>query len=243
MEDVLLMSDELEALRQVNSPTISNAIEMFDVRPRNVGFMHPEIKCMFPDLGVMVGYATTVTIKANQPAPADRVISRDAYWKHLLEVPEPRVAVVLDLDDPPCVGSFWGEVNSSVHKALGVVGTITQGGVRDLDEMRSIGFHTFAMAPIVSHAYVHIEEFGIPVKVGGVLVHPGDLIHADKHGAIIIPKEIAKQVAAAARDLDAAERILINEARSGRATVESLAKANAACREALEWVHKKYSRK
>lgn len=241
MPESVLNLDQINALRQINSPTISNAIELFNVRPRNTGFLDSRIKCMFPDLGAMVGFATTVTIMANQPA-ARGAPSREAYWDHILSIPAPRVAVVLDLDNPPCVGSFWGEVNSSVHKALGCVGTITEGGVRDLDEMKSIGFHTLAMAPIVSHAYVHIENFGIPVKVGGVVISPGDLVHADRHGAIVIPKDIAKDVAAAAHELDAAERILINEARSGKATLESLKKANAECRAALEAVANKFGR-
>lgn len=251
MTDILtLTTAELDALRQVNSPTISNAIELFNVRPRNVGFLDSRLKCMFPDFGAMVGYATTVTIMANQPAPKGAP-TREAYWEHVLSIPAPRIAVVLDLDNPQCVGSFWGEVNSSVHRALGCVGTITEGGVRDLDEMKSIGFQTLAVAPIVSHAYVHIENFGIPVKVGGVVITPGDLIHADQHGAIVIPKEIAKDVAAAAHELDSAERILINEAlrlssgqaRSGKATLASLAQANTDCRAALEAVAMKYARR
>ncbi len=141
-----LSNEELAALRQLNSPTISNAIEMFDVQPRNVGFMDSRIKCLFPDLGVMIGYATTVTIAAE--LPATRAVSREEYWEHIESVPTPRVAVVKDLDQPQAIGSFWGEVNSSVHRALGCIGTITEGGVRDLAEMHSLGFHTFALAPL-----------------------------------------------------------------------------------------------
>lgn len=236
-----LTTAELDALRALNSPTVSNAIEMFEVRPRNEGFLDARIKCLFPELGPMVGYASTVTIAAD--LPATRVVAREDYWAQVESVPAPRIAVVLDLDQPQCIGSFWGEVNSSVHHALGCIGTLTEGGVRDLDEMSGLGFHTFALAPIVSHAYVHMEDFGIPVRVGGVVIRPGDLIHADQHGAIVIPHDIAREVAAAAHELDAAERILINEARSGSATRASLAKANAECQAALRAVQGKYSRK
>ncbi|MCZ6707873.1 MAG: RraA family protein, partial [Chloroflexi bacterium] len=127
-----------------------------------------------------------------------------------------------DLDQPP-IGSFWGEVNGNIHHALGAVGLITDGGVRDLDEVRELGFQFLAKELLVSHAYVHLVEIGEPVTVGGVTIHPGDLLHADQHGALKIPHEIAPEVAEAAQRVEDRERVIINYAKSDEFTREGLA--------------------
>lgn len=236
-----LNAEQLDALRQINTPTISNAVELFNVRPRNQGFLSPEVRCLFPELGVMVGYAVTVQIAADQPAPSNRQIGRGDYWRFILSVPAPRVVVVQDLDNPPAVGSFWGEVNANAHKALGCIGTVTNGSVRDLDEMRRVPFFAFAATPSVSHAYVHIENFGVPIKVGGVVIQPGDLIHADQHGALVIPLDIAPHVAQAAQELDAAERRFINYCKSSDCTLEGMIERYAQLRDELATLQKKYA--
>jgi 4-hydroxy-4-methyl-2-oxoglutarate aldolase len=222
----LLSNEELEALRRINTPTIANAIETFNLRPRNQGFMSPEVRCVLPELvpelGALVGYAVTARIMAEQPAAGGRRASRFDYWDYVLTGPEPRVAVIQDLDRPPAVGSFWGEVNANIHRALGCAGVITDGGVRDLDEVRALGFHMFAAHVIVSHAYIHLVDFGGPVKVGGLLVQPGDLLHADQHGAVVIPHEVAREVATAAAMVDAAERRVIDYCKSADFSVERL---------------------
>jgi regulator of RNase E activity RraA len=217
-----LPPEQLEELKLFDTPTISNAIERFNVRPRNEGFMSSEIKCMFPDLGRMVGYAATATIMARQPAPEGLRVSRHDYWDYLVSLPAPRVVVIQDLDNPPAVGSFWGEVNGNIHKALGCIGTVTNGGVRDLDEVHALGFHFFACAPIVSHAYVHLVQFNVAVEVGGVVVRSGDLIHADKHGAITIPHEIAADLAEMCREVQRAERSTISFCKSPDFSLERL---------------------
>ncbi len=209
-----LTIEQLNELRKITTPTICNAIETFNVRPRNEGFMNTEIKCIFPELGPMVGYAATGTMIASRPAPEDQKDLHQEMWKHILAIPAPRVMVIQDLDSPPAIGSLWGEVNGTIHKALGCAGVVTNGGVRDLDEARAMGFHFFASNVIPSHAYEHIVEFGKPVRVGGLTVHPGDLIHADQHGVTIIPHEIAADVAAAAREVEKSERVIINFFRS-----------------------------
>lgn len=206
----LLTPTELAALRRINTPTISNAIERFNLRPWHEGYMSGEIKCVFPELGSLVGYACTATMMAEQPRAGTRQASRLDYWDYLLTLPAPRVVVLQDLDQPPARGSFWGEVNANIHRALGCVGVITNGGVRDLDEVRALGFHFFASQIIVSHAYANLVDFGTPVKVGGLVVNPGDLIHADQHGALVIPKEVAKEVAAEAAEVERLERPIIN---------------------------------
>lgn len=205
---------QIEELRKFTTPTISNAIETFNVRPRNVGFMTPEIKCVFPELKPMVGYAVTCAMRANEPAKEEQKGLSQEMWKHILATPAPRVVVVRDLDEPPAVGSMWGEVNATIHKALGCVGTITNGGVRDLDEVRAMGFHFFAAHVIPSHAYEHIVEFGKPVAVGGITIRPGDLLHADQHGVLTIPHEVASEVAARAREVEQNERSIIDFFRS-----------------------------
>jgi regulator of RNase E activity RraA len=212
----------LDELRKWNTPTIANALELFDIQPRNVGFMNTDIKCIFPDLGVMVGYAVTVTIRADQPVAPGRQVNMGDYFDYVVSTPAPRIVVVQDLDQPPAIGSLWGEVNGSRHKALGCLGTITNGGVRDLDEVHELGFQFFAAHVIPSHAYVHMEDFGIPVKVGGLWVKTGDLLHADKHGVMHIPHEVAAQVPEKCREMERREAPLIALHKSPDFSVQKL---------------------
>ncbi len=214
-----LTAKELEALRRWPTCAVANAIELFNIRPRNEGFMLPEIKCVFPDLGPMIGYAVTGVITAD--SPEGRRVSPPEWWKEIQKIPEPRVVVLHDIDRP-VVGSFWGEVQGNTHKALGCVGTVTDGSVRDLDEVREIGFHFFSSCVSVSHAYVHLVEIGVPVKVGGLVVKPGDIILGDKHGVISIPMEIARDVPKAAQMVEDWERVVINFCKSKEFNVEGL---------------------
>ncbi len=221
----MLSGEQLDLLRKFSTPTISNAIEMYDVRPRNQGFVGPEIRCLFPALGRMVGYAFTAAISADLPARGCRVIQRSEYWQASASVPAPRIAVIHDLDNPPGRGSFWGEVNSNIHKALGFIGTVTNGGARDLDEMEPCGFFTFAGEVSVSHSYVHLVDFGAPVRIGGAVISPGDLLHGDRHGVVVIPAEIAPTLAKTAEDVEAAERNLIRYCQAPGFTQEGLKQA------------------
>ena len=214
-----LNAEELEALRRWPTCAIANAIELFDIQPRNEGFMLPEIKCAFPDLGPMIGYAVTAVISAD--SPEGRRVPPPEWWKEIQKIPQPRVAVIHDVDHP-VVGSFWGEVNANIHKALGCVGTVTDGSVRDLDEVKEMGFQFFSSCISVSHAYVHLVEVGIPVKVGGLVVKSGDLILGDKHGVISIPLKIAREVPQAAQLMEDWERQVINFCKSKKFTTEGL---------------------
>lgn len=217
-----LSTKELNALRSISTPTVSNAIESFNVRPQNEGFMSGEIKCIFPDMGVMVGYACTGVMIASWPDKEREEPLDFRMWEHILQIPAPRVAVIQDIDQPACIGSLWGDVNANMHKALGCVGIVTNGGVRDLDEVHELGFQFFAAQVIPSHAYDHLVDVGNPVKVGGLVVSPGDLIHADKHGVLVIPREIASEVAEAARKVEESEQRLINLCKSPDFTMEKL---------------------
>ncbi len=214
-----LNREEMESLRRWSTCAVSNGIELFNIRPRNEGFILPEIKCIFPELGAMIGYAVTAVISAD--SPEGRRIQPPDWWEMILKIPEPRVIVIHDIDHP-VVGSFWGEVNANIHRALGCVGTVTDGSVRDLDEVREMGFHFFSSCVTVSHAYVHLVEMGVPVKVGGLVVKPGDLILGDKHGVISIPLEIARDVPKAAQLVEDWERPVINYCKSKEFNIEGL---------------------
>jgi regulator of RNase E activity RraA len=214
-----LRGEDLEKLRKWPTCAVSNAIELFDIRPRNQGFMLPEIRCVFPEMEPMIGYAVTAVITAD--SPKGRQIDPSKWWDEILKVPEPRVAVIHDLDNP-VIGSFWGEVNANIHKTLGCVGTVTDGSVRDLEEVGEVGFHFFSRCITVSHAYVHLVEIGVPVRVGGLAVNTGDLIMGDRHGVISIPQEIARDVPEAAQLVEDWERNVIDYCKSEEFTVDGL---------------------
>lgn len=188
-----LSPEVLARLARYSTPTIANGLEQLDVRPWNQGYMGPEIRCIYPDLAPMVGYAVTATIMADRPDIHHRGPSRADYWDYILSMPAPRVIVMQDLDPHP-TGSYWGEVNAHVHRALGCIGVVTNGGVRDLEEVAAQRFHFFAREILVSHAYVHLVDFGTPVTVGGMEIRPGDLIHGDRHGVMTIPESAAEDV-------------------------------------------------
>ena len=141
--DDALSAQDFAALRRISSPTIANAIETLHARPRGAGITDAGLHCVFPEFGVMLGYACTATILSGQPAAPKRLASRTAYWEYTRQSPGPRVTVVQDLS-AKSGGAYWGEVNSTIHLTLGSVGVITNGTVRDLEEVRATGFHLFA---------------------------------------------------------------------------------------------------
>jgi 4-hydroxy-4-methyl-2-oxoglutarate aldolase len=218
----LLSAAELQRLQEFSTPTLSNAIETFGVRPRNEGYMNASIRCLQPLPKAMVGYAVTGRFRCAQPPAPGQGASRFAYWEWLTSIPAPRVVVLQDLDEPPGVGSFWGEIMATVHLALGCVGTVTNGGVRDVKEVQALGFHFFAAQVLVSHAYVHLVDFGTPVQVGGVTVRPGQLLHADSHGVLLIPDEVAPHLADAAEAFEAIEQEFVHKVRSAGFTPDQL---------------------
>ncbi len=216
----VLSENQLAQLRRFSTPTLANAIEVFSIRPRSAGFMGPQIRCLLPPAEPIVGYAATATIRA--ASPATKAVARADYWRALLEVPAPRIVVLQDLDEPRAVGSFWGEVQVTVHKALGCIGTVTDGGMRDLAEVERLGFGCFAAAAIVSHAYVHVVECSLPVQVGGLMVRPGDLLHADQHGVLLIPPEVAPALADMAARYEGVEQEFLARVRAPGFSLERL---------------------
>jgi regulator of RNase E activity RraA len=212
----------IDALKKISSPSVANAIETFNVRPRDQGNMSSAIRTLFPELGPLVGYAVPCVIRAEpQPLQGHRA-STYGWWDYVLTIPAPRVIVVHDLDDPRGQGAQWGEVQANIHKALGCVGVVTDGSVRDLDEVKALGFQFAAAHVSVSHAYVHMVDFGLPVKVGGLWVKPGDLIHADHHGAVTVPIDIAAKIPEAVGKVEADERQIIGVCQSRDFTVDKL---------------------
>jgi regulator of RNase E activity RraA len=200
--------DELAALARLSTPALANAIETFGLRANTDGFCGPEIRPIFPELGPLVGYACTLRTAAGEPASHGAGGAPLAYWEYVAASAAPQVVCVQDLDPAP-VGAFWGEVNSTVHMRLGCVGTVTNGGVRDLEEMRRVGFRPYATAVLVSHAYVRVVDFGEPVQIGRLTVRPGDLLHADRHGVLVVPPDVAKDVPRVASEIEALEREII----------------------------------
>lgn len=215
MASPLLDAGQLEGLRRYPTPTISNAIELFDVRPRHVGFLPHTIRALLPELGAIVGYAVTSRTSAAPYGPGGPPPDLLAdYLRYVAGQPGPKIAVGEDIDDPPGLGAQFGEVTATIHQKLGCVGHITSGCPRDLDEVRALGFPLFGLNPCVSHAYVRLVDFGKPVAIGGVTIQPGDLLHADKHGACIIPLEIAPKLAEACAEVERRERPLLEICRS-----------------------------
>ena len=221
----------LEHLAAFDTPTVCNALEIVAPERRGVGYTTRPFVCAFPALQPVVGFARTATIRARQPATrpaAELKAQRLDYYGYVAAGPGPRVVVIEDLDDEPGYGAFWGEVNTAVHKGLGVGGCITNGSIRDLD-MIATGFQLLAGSVGPSHAFVHLESFDVPVTVHGMAVVPGDLLHADRHGAVVIPIAVADRLPAAIDLCTRREAPLLSAA---RAPGFSLAELRAAMAEA-----------
>jgi len=207
---------ELQLLAQYDTPTISNVIELFEVRPRNTGYMDARIRACFPDMPPIVGYASTATMRTAWPkADGDVYSGLDEQVARFAELPGPAIVVFQDLDDP-ALGATFGEVMCASYQCFGALGIVTSGPARDLDQVRRLGFAAFSDGVVCSHAYSHITSIHQPVRVGGMEVRPGDLLHADANGVCSIPPGIASQVAHAAAEFAACETACIGFAREGK---------------------------
>jgi 4-hydroxy-4-methyl-2-oxoglutarate aldolase len=216
-------NDVLSALRAIDTCMVSNAIETFDVRLRNTGFADARIRCMFEDLPPLVGYAATARLRAGDPPMAGRIYQdRTDWWNSILQIPEPRIVVLEDMDNPPGVGAFLGDMHAAILKGLGCVGYVTNGAVRDLPGVRALGLQLFAGNVAVSHAYAHIFDFGHTLSVGGLDVRPGDLLHGDRHGILTVPGQIASEIPAVAANLQKVEQRVIDFCQSKEFSVERL---------------------
>jgi regulator of RNase E activity RraA len=226
-----LTSYQIEALRNLDACTVANTIETFQLRLRNEGFADSSIRCLFPRLRPMVGYAATVQIRgASPPTAAHTYLERTDWWEYIQSVPAPRVVVVQDISSKPGLGALLGEVHVNILRALGCVGAATNGAVRDLSAVEGLGFPFFAGNPSVSHSFVHLVAIGTPVTIGGLNIKSGDLLHGDLHGIQSIPQKIAAALPVAAAQIIAQERALIALCRSDDFSIHKLRAALSAAR-------------
>ena len=218
--------DLLNRLAKFDTPTICNVVELFDVRPRNRGYMDARIRCNFPELPPMVGFACTAAFRSDAPpGKGDAYGSMDQQVALFAELPGPAVMVFQDLDDPSVAATF-GEVMCSTYQAFGSVGLITSGTGRDIDQVRAIKYPVFTGGTNCAHAYCHILHVGLPARVGGLMVQQGDLLHGDVNGVTSIPLKIAAALADITPEFIAAEGIVLDYVRAaGQKTPSGLAAA------------------
>jgi regulator of RNase E activity RraA len=207
---VTLSPETLAKLAKFDTPTICNVIELFDIRPRNRGYMDHRVKSNFPELPPMVGFACTAAFRSDAPpAGGDAYGSIGAQLDQFAKLPGPAVVVFQDLDDPPAAAVF-GEVMCSTYQGFGSAGLVTNGAGRDLEQVRALKYPVFTGSTICSHGYCHLLHLGLPVRVGGLMVNQGDLLHGDANGVTNIPVEIAAEIADIAGEFLAAEEIVMN---------------------------------
>ena len=219
----LLTEGELDALRQFDTCMVANAVETFNVRLHNTGYTDASIRCMFEDAPPMVGYAATARLRSGEPPMVGGTFrDRGDFWNSILEIPSPRILVLEDKDDPPGRGAFVGDMHSAILKALGCIGYLTDGAVRELPSVRAMGIQLFAGSVAVSHAYAHIFDVGAAISVGGMEVRRGDLLHGDRHGVLTIPAEIAAAIPAIAAEMQRTEQKVIDFCRSSAFSVAKL---------------------
>jgi regulator of RNase E activity RraA len=230
MEQLPKLSSEcLAALARFDTPTVCNAIELFEVRPRNTGFMNASIKACFPHMPPMVGYAVTSTFRSMSPPRAgDVYASLNQQVESFAKLPGPPVIVYQDLDDPVRSATF-GEVMCSVYKGFGAKGLITSGAGRDLEQVEKLEFPAFTSGAICAHGYCHTLALNVPVTVGGICIYPGDLLHGDLNGITTIPHEIASEIPDACEGLAAAEKVILDYVRGKNPTPTGLAEARQEC--------------
>lgn len=207
--------EQLEFLRSVDSPTIANAIEPFALRDRTDGYIGGNVGCLFPDLGVMVGQALTVKVSN----PAGPVAGRDGYWAMwdaLEKMPSPAVIVMQDISGAPYRCAYAGEVMATLAQKLGAVGMVSDGGYRDIDEVHALGFHYFCPFTVVAHGNFAIQDIGQPVWIDGQRIHTGDILHGDRNGIAVVPKETLDGLPAAVEEIHTRERRIMDYIKSDR---------------------------
>jgi regulator of RNase E activity RraA len=218
-----LTPEQLDALRRLDACTLANAIETFDVRLRNEGFTDGGLRCFFPRLPPIVGYAATVKIRGSAPPMAGGSYQqRTDWWDYVRSLPAPRVIVAQDIASHAGLGAMLGQVHFHIQWALGTVGIVTNGAVRSIPTAEALGFQIFADKVSVSHAYTHIVEFGTMVEVDGLKVHSGELLHGDQHGVQSIPMSIAGQLPATAARIATKKQAIIALCQSPNFTLERL---------------------
>ncbi len=230
---------DLQLLRQFDTPTICNVVELFDMRPRTAGYMDKRITACYPKLPPMVGYAATATFRSAAPPAAGNAYSGLAEQvAAFADLPGPPVVVFQDLDSPVMAATF-GEVMCTTYQAFGAVGLITSGAARDLDQVEALKFPCFSDGVISAHGYCHIPQVNVPIHVGGVMIHPGDLLHADRNGVTTIPNTVASAVAHACPELMAAESVVLDYLKGGKLDPKGYAEARRQCKDRIDALARK----
>lgn len=218
-----LSPGQLEAIRQFDTCTIANAIEQFDLRLRNEGFTHPGLRCVTHGDARILGYAATSKVQFSNPSITGAPYADRTDWWNLIErLPQPKIAVIQDVDPEPGGGGAVGEVHAAILKALHCVGVITNGAVRDVPAVSRLGFPMFAPFVAVSHSYMNLIDYGHPVEILGLKVQAGDLLYADCHGVVSIPPEIAPELPAVAARIQNQERRIVELCLSADFSTERL---------------------
>jgi len=213
----------LDALRRFDACALANAIERFNVRPRNEGFTSGGAFCRFPHFPPIVGHAVTGRIRTYMPPIAGKCYYENVdWWRYLVTIPPPRVVVLQDFDNQPGFGALFGEVHARICLALGCVAYITNGAVRDLQAIEPLGVQLFAGSVSVSHAYAHIVDFGEPVEIGGLGIKPGDILHGDRHGVLSVPHNLVERLPGVAEQIRMDESELFKLTESPEFSVETL---------------------
>ena len=246
--DKILSHAELLQLKRWNTPTIYNGWEQITRRDRTRDAFNLETTQDFmPEMGPMVGYAVTIQFEPSEPGHRERnPKAAQEYREYVCSQAGPKIVIVQDLDKPRTVGSFWGEVNANTHRALGCVGTITDGAIRDVDEMKNAGFKALARRLCVGHAYSYPVKWNCPVEVFGQTIQPGQLIHADKHGFMAINKDEEAHLLEAAVFMDQNEcQTVIPAARAiqGKTDKEILEQLSEASKNFGDAAAEKFSRR
>jgi 4-hydroxy-4-methyl-2-oxoglutarate aldolase len=218
-----LPPEVLDAIRQYDTCNVANAIETFGVRLRNEGFTRPGLRCVTGGSPRLIGYAATAHIRTSDPpVTGNTYLDRTDWWVGIQSLPAPRIAVIQDLNGEASLGCVAGEVHAAVLKAMQCQAIVTDGYVRDIPAVSRKEFAMFARSAAVSHAYTHIVDYGTPVQIFGLQIHPGDLLFADCHGVVSIPRDIAAQLPARLAEIRAQEQRIIDVCQSAEFSTEKL---------------------
>ncbi len=233
----------LDKLRTFDTPTICNLVELFEVRPRDTGYMDARIVAAFAQMGPIVGYAATATFRsAAPPRSGDSYSGLDVQVERFGELSGPPIVVFQDIDSP-CAAATFGEVMCSVYKGFGAVGLITSGAGRDLDQVEAINFPVFTNGTISAHGYNHTPQVHVPVHVGGMMLYPDDLLHADRNGVSTIPHDIAAEMADIGDAFVAAENFILEAVRGASPTPDKLRAAQKEAGAAMAKIRAQVTRK
>ena len=219
-------NEEIQRLADWDTPTICNALEVVCPERRGYGYSVDPFVCFDPDIGPIIGRARTAQIRAGQPATGGTGSLKDrlGWYEYVADADGPTIVVVQDLDPKPGIGAFWGEVHTNVHKGLGAKGVVTNGSIRDLPD-NAAGFQLLGGKVGPSHAFVHVVDFNIPVIVHGMSVSPNDIIHADQHGAVVVPEDMVTEIPKGIDLITRKEAVILEAAGKPDFNIDALKKA------------------